>query len=150
VVTRAQSQHHCPHLNTWVHSDPSVHLSPPYHLLRASEQPQQPQHGQQQSEPEHGLSQHRRVRHGRGRGQNSVCQRPPDGHQAPRAVSAVQSLWGLRGFLIKSDQQERKDGLARGICDLCQPSLCRGGQAGSPARSEVRSRPAPDDPLGVC
>ena len=30
---------------------------------------------------------------------------------------------GLRGFLIKSDQQERKDGLARGICDLCQSSL---------------------------
>ena len=41
---------------------------------------------------------------------------------------------GLRGFLIKSDQQERKDGLARGICDLCQPSLSRGGQAGSPGR----------------
>ena len=41
---------------------------------------------------------------------------------------------GLRGFLIKSDQQERKDGLARRICDLCQPSLRRGGKAGSPGR----------------
>ena len=27
-------------------------------------------------------------------GQNSVCQRPAHGHQAPGAVSAVQSLWG--------------------------------------------------------
>ena len=41
---------------------------------------------------------------------------------------------GLWGFLIKSDQQERKDGFARGICDLCQPGLRRGSQAGSPGR----------------